>query len=210
MISERLKKFDLGAAGLSVFHYALSQGQPLAARLLERLKRTPGRVTSLLPPWVTEETLSELAQKRWCYWPSLDTRLSQPVDRGYLVAEFVERFFASHGSGSACVVEDIADKRGNVPPRKEPYTLYFGEFPYYFLLQPFPGLKEAEEFLGTAEFFEINCGALLCWPKARDYLACKKDLNADDLSEIAERVEALYVPAFDCEGYIFWEQAAPS
>lgn len=206
-----LREFSLGAEGLRYVASHLSWGHAFSKCVLERVDLSRGEVFTHLPPAVPTAEVVKFDQGGKLPTPPQETwrkteggvAIPIPSTRPHLV-QTISGFLS--GPGSVCVLEN-ADASRSEPwlERCEGRLAFFGDEVYH-VLEATTDEEAIDVSIRRAQSLWTFVGALTSLGNRLSLPDDRGELTQEIVDSLAERVEQVFVGAYDLEGYVIWSR----
>lgn len=206
-----LREFALGAEGLQYIVTHLGWGHAFSQCVFERVDLSRGDVVTHLPPTVTAAEVVKFDQGGKLPTPPRETwrktegavAIPIPNTRPHLV-ETIRGFLSI--PGRACVLENAEAMRAEPwVERCDCRIAFFGDEVYHVLDATADG-EAIDVSIRYAQSAWTFVGALTSLGDRLSLPDDRGELTLEVLGSLAERVEQVFVGAYDLEGYVIWRR----
>ncbi len=206
-----LREFGLGAEGLQYVASHLTWGHTFSKCVLERVDLSKGDVVTHLPPTVPAVEVVKFDQGGKLPTPPRETWLK--TEGGVAIpipntlphlTKAISAFLST--PGGICLLENADASRSDPWLERCESRIAFFDDEVYHVLEATTDEEMIDLSIRRAQSAWTFVGALASLSDRLSLPADRGELTLEFLRSLAERVEQVFVGAYDLEGYVIWRR----
>jgi hypothetical protein len=210
-----IRERELSKKALSYIAKCLSDGHTLSRLLLQAIRLDKGSVTTFLPESLGVDEAEDFQHggklpqpppSEWRQWGHLVLKpIPSAIDD---LVRTIREFLSRPGMEPICLLENELAERGDPGLARDTSKLVYFESEVYHVLTAEMAVEEQIlQAIREAQSIPLFVGCLATLdPESRLDPRTAETVSLEDLSRIAQRVEKIFVRAYDGESYLIWSR----